>query len=332
MPRQSFLLFFVLFLVMSPLPARAQVDPRRAQAEAILQEGLSLHDRNDERGALEKYQRSYAIYPSPSTLLNIARAEQLLGRSLDALRHAREALAHPLFNTQGIPIAKKLIAELEPRFARVMLKGEKGTVVSLASTEYMLPLDAPIDLEPGEIVASGALGAERYEGRVIAARGRLTVLEMKPVANAPASPSGEALGRAGDRIDEPPSSTSDGRTSPVRWLVPVGLGAIGATGVALGVVFLGEGNAANDEAKGLGVAQGCIGVTNPQCDRAEQLRSEWKTNSTISTASFITGGVFLAGAGLTALWWPRGTLATGQASVTPLVSPTQAGVRASVTF
>ena len=63
-------------------PASAQDDPRKAQAEALFQEGLKLHDKDREADALEKFQKAYAIYPSPNTLVSVAREEQLVGRPL----------------------------------------------------------------------------------------------------------------------------------------------------------------------------------------------------------------------------------------------------------
>lgn len=317
-------------LLLAITPAHAQDDPRKVQAEGSFQEAVKLHEKGRNADALEKFRAAYAIYPSPNTLVNIAREEQLLGRRLEALRHYREALRMPLLNPQSAQVAKQHTADLERQFGRVEFKGPKGLVLTVADHEYVLPLAEPVDVEPGSVDASGSYGQSRYRGSSLARAGELATIEMLPDAASPASPGSGTEATPGVTISPPASA--DAGTSSARWLVPAGLGAAGLTGVVLGFVFLSKGNTANDDAKKLGVDQGCIGVTSAQCDQAGQLRGDWKTDSTLSTVSFIAGGAFIAAAAATAVWWPKAKSSNGSATVVPFVSPTHAGASASINF
>lgn len=324
-PRLTFFATSALVLLVIA-PAYAQDDPRKVRAEGSFQEAVKLHEKGRNADALERFRAAYAIYPSPNTLVNIAREEQVLGRGLEALRHYHEALKMPLLNPQSAQVAKQHAADLERQFGRIELKGPKGLVLRIADREYVLPLADPVDVEAGSVDASGSYGQTRYRGRALARPGELATLEMLPEAASPA-PAG-----ATPAVTEPPPAGADERNSTARWLVPAGLGAVGLTGVVLGFVFLGKGNAANDDAKQLGVDQGCVGVTSSQCDRARQLQSDWKSDATLSSVSFVAGGVFIAAAAATALLWPKTKASSGGARFVPFVSPAHAGASAAISF
>ena len=54
---------------------------------------MKLGEKGQSAESLEKFKKAYALYPSPNTLCNVARQEQLLGRKLQALRDYREAFS-----------------------------------------------------------------------------------------------------------------------------------------------------------------------------------------------------------------------------------------------
>jgi hypothetical protein len=311
--------------------AHAQEDPRKAQAEALFGEGLKLHDKDREAEALEKFRQAHAILPTPNSLYWVAREEQLLGRALDALQHYREALRNPLLHPKNGELSKKYIAELEPRFARLLLVGDAGTRFAIGGRDVRLPMADPIDLEAGPVALKGDRDGTPYEANGVSVAGTTVTLAVKPAAAR--AEADEHASRRAPPVTEPPPERSDGGVPTARWVVPVGLGAVGITGIVLGVVFLSKGNAADDEAKTLGIERGCLGVVSGPCDRAGQLRSDWKTDSTLSSVSFVAGSAFIAGGVLlAALWWPKGKATTGIASVIPLLSATHTGVLGSVRF
>jgi len=157
---------------------KTQDDPRRVEAIKLFQEGLKQYNNKMEAEALATYEKSYAIYPAPNTLVNIGLQEKILGRKLVALRHFREAMRSPLLAPEGLALAKKYVAELEPSFARIDLKGPSGMVVSLGNEDVTLPLPEPLDVEPGRITATGVMDGKRYDASATVAAGRVATIEL----------------------------------------------------------------------------------------------------------------------------------------------------------
>ena len=314
------LLSLALFFALGPRVAGAQDDPRRAQAAPFFDEGRRLAEKNQNAESLDRFRKAYAIFGSPNTLFNVARQEQLLGQRLAALRDYRDALRNPVLLYQFASQARTYVAELETVTGRLQVVGPDGTQVTVAGSAYKLPLAMPIDVEPGTVQVVGMHGTERFETVAEAKAGATVTATLVPVTTAttPAT-----------SLVEPPQEPPHAEPSPARWLVPAGLGAVGVTGIVLGVVFLSKGNTANDEAKVLAVR--CLGVTSTACDRASELRSDWKTDRVVSPVAFAGGAVFLAAAGATAWFWSRRDSTRG-ALVVPLLSPTHVGLAASLNF
>src|SRR5262245_10606710 len=81
----------VIVMVAACLPvlagrAVAETEAERAEAKSLLAQGLKLLDRSDFRGALERFERAYALVPSPKILFNLGEAYLGVGRNADALR------------------------------------------------------------------------------------------------------------------------------------------------------------------------------------------------------------------------------------------------------
>lgn len=302
-------------------PASAQEDPRKAQAEGLFQEGLKLHDKDREAEALEKFQKSYAIYPSPTTLVSIAREEQLLGRSLLALRHYREALKQPLLNPKHAQLAKQYIAELETRHGKVAVTGPSGTKVSVYGLDLRLPLDEPIDAEPGTFLLHGDHDGKLLEGSVLAVAGQTVNLALEAPKQAPpiATPPGPSEVTAPPREEEP-SSWTTGKTLGV----VLGVASLAAIGGFVGfrLAASSESDEVDEAAKDPATANGCRGVTSPACDRVNSAAASERDYTNASTA-FLVGGVALAaGAAATFFLWPKSKGAAGSVRVSPQVAAT----------
>jgi hypothetical protein len=296
-----------------PAPASAQDDPRRDEAEKVYVEGLKLHDRHREAEALDAFQRSFAIYASPNTLVSIAREEQLLHRDLEALRHYREALARPLLNPKNAALAKRYIAELAPKFGRVMVEGPPGTNVTVAGVPERLPMDAPVDVTPGALSVEGVLEGSAYAGAANVSAGATVTIQLQPKAPsageaALASPAGEGATSAGsaapgtepaDRAASPPAAPERGSFWGWRSVTGLSLVAVGLIGVGTGLVFDGDRRSKQDLAGELGAdlpPGGCAGVASAQCARWAQAVADRDAASTRATVAFVGGGVAL-GAG-----------------------------------
>jgi hypothetical protein len=300
-------------------PALAQDDPRKAQAELLFQEGLKLHDKDREAEALEKFQKSHAIYPSPSTLVSIGREEQLLGRPLDALRHYRLALKQPLLNPKYAQLAKQYIAELEIRFGKVTVTGPSGTKLSLYGETLRLPLEEPLDVEPGTLLLRGDHDGKLFEGSVLAVAGETVSLDLKSaaVASTAPPPGGAAV------VTPPPEEPA-----PSWWTTEKTAGVVlGALSLASFGGFVGfrvaagsKGDDVDAAAKDPSAANGCKGVSSPACDRVNDGAASERDLTNVSTGMLI-GGLAL-GAAATFFLWPRAKSNAASVTVTPQINAT----------
>jgi len=301
--------------------ARAEDSPRQKQSEALFLEGTVHHDAGRRSEALDRFEKAYALFPTANTLFAIAREEQLLGRSLEALHHYREVVKNALLTEKWARLAKERIAELEPRFGKVLLKGPAGMTVSVAGKALRLPIEEPIDVDPGPLSLKGERDGLEYAASASAEAGKVTTLDFKPT-----SPSSTPI------VEPPPVIPSSGPSS-ARWLLPVGRGVVGLTGLVLGGVFIEKGNDNVDELRSAVARSECAGgSTAAPCARAKGLQDDVDSAATWRTVSFITGGVFVAAAGVTSYFFARPSDAGGRASVRPLVSPSLAGAEATFRF
>jgi hypothetical protein len=72
-----------------PTPASAAPAPvsakDKAAARALLREGTRLFSKGKHQDALDRFNRAYALFPSPKLLYNIAQAQRELGHQVEAL-------------------------------------------------------------------------------------------------------------------------------------------------------------------------------------------------------------------------------------------------------
>lgn len=300
-------------------PAHAQDDPRKAQAEALFQEGLKLHDKDREAEALEKFQKSYAIYPSPSTLVSIGREEQLLGRPLDALRHFRQALKQPLLNPKYAQLAKQYASELEIRYGKLTINGPSGTRVSIYGETFRLPLDEPLDVEPGTVLLHGDHDGKLLEGSVLAVAGKVVALELKEkndggVTNAPPTAG------PGHGVTEPPSESSSSR-STAGYVVPFGLGVAALAAAGAGIAFASSSRSAEDDARAFRSSGACA-PGNDQCGRVRSLVDDASSRATVSYVFYGASVALAVGAAVSWVAWPK---SKREVAVAPVLMPSGAG-------
>jgi hypothetical protein len=301
-------------------PAHAQDDPRKAQAEALFQEGLKLHDKDREAEALEKFQKSYVIYPSPSTLVSIGREEQLLGRPLDALRRYRQALKQPLLNPKYAQMAKQYIGELEIRFGKVSLTGPSGTKLSIYGETLRLPLDEPLDVEPGTVLLHGDHDGKLLEGTVLAVAGKVVVLELREKPDAASAKAPEEPAR-GPRVTEPPPEERSSSRTSMGYVVPIGFGIAALAAAGAGVAFASSSRSAEDDARAFRSSGACA-PGNDQCARVRSFVDDASSRATWSYVFYGASLALVAGAVVSWVAWPT---KKREAAVSPVITPTGAG-------
>jgi len=264
---------------------KTQDDPRRVEAIKLFQEGLKQHNNKMEAEALATYEKSYAIYPAPNTLVNIGLQEKILGRRLKALRHFREAMRSPLLAPEGLALAKKYVAELEPSFARVDLKGPSGMVVSLGNEDVTLPLPEPLDVEPGKIVATGVMDGQPYDGFATAAAGQIATLRL----HAPKA----------DRKEE----KTDYWTP--QHITGVALGGAAVVAAGLGIGFWASHNSHVTDGKNIlnANSNACGDQGSAECRNLRRAVNDQNSMKTAEIVSFIAAGALAVGAVVLLVPW-----------------------------
>lgn len=291
-------------LALCGTPANAQDDPRKAQAQALFEEGVKLHNGDHEAEALERFEKSHAILPAVNSLYWVAREEQLLGRGLDALRHYREALKNPLLSPKTSELAKQFVTELEPRFGRVSFVGPSGTRVEVDGKELRLPLDQPFDVAPGSITARGDHDGKKYVGSVMAVAGSTTILELNPIDGAKLPTT--------EPPSEPAADASFWGWRSIGGLVVLGAGAVA---IGVGIAAKSEQSSKDDSVARLATAlppgdpgTRCFNSTTQACVEYQDARSardsaQSRANTwlPIGIGAALVGGGFIA----SALIWPH---------------------------
>ncbi|MEO8797563.1 MAG: hypothetical protein ABI551_06740 [Polyangiaceae bacterium] len=295
-------------------PAFAQDDPRKAQAQAIFADGLKEHDAGHEQAALAKFEDAHRIYPSPNVLFNIAREQQLLGRTLEAIRNYRACIGDPLLNPSNASLASTYIRELQTALGRIEITGPKDAQVEIDGV--LQTGGSPYDVQPGEhkvtVTAKSGKKAERS-----------CHLEVGDAIGMDVS--NELGGDLAPAIGGPAGPAKDETT----WLPPptgaIVVGGVGIVGLGLGVGFGLSSMSAHDSAQSMEAAHPCSVPTSQACRDLQSKNDSVSSMSTLSVVSYITGSALLAGG---VVWWlvaPRHKSGF-DASFAPIVGPKNAGL------
>lgn len=275
--------FALLALFLSASPnALAQDDPRKAQAAPLFEEGRKHAEKGENAESLEKFRKAFSIYPSPNTLFNVARQEQVLGQRTAALRDYREALKNPILLPQLAEMARAHVAELERSLGRVNVVGPANARVTVAGTEYTLPLAAPIDVEPGSIAIRGVQGSTELSASANATPGQLVTVDL----GAKDSPA----------IEPPPATSEDpAPNTTTRNIVALSLGAVGIASATVGAVFLAKAESNVSDASAL----------PPRDPRFGSLRDDYSENRTLGWVGVGVGAALVAGTVVTFVLWSK---------------------------
>lgn len=264
--------------------------PESARAEDAVERGIQLRLQGREEEALEVLRKAEATAPTPRGRAQLAFAEQSLGLWRVAEEHlhvALEASHDPWIvrNRAVLEDARKTIAQ---HLGTLELRGGDGAEVRIdGEVVGRVPLKKPVRLEAGrhrvEVSAPGFYPLARDVEIVGDGVARESiVLTPLPVVKSP-SPD------AGTRRPLAESSTPP---APHPWPSALGwtLAAVGIAGVGAGAasVFVSNGYAKdyNDD---------------PRCGRSDEPgscnddASSSRTWRTVAVASFVAGGLLLAG-------------------------------------
>lgn len=142
--------------------ARAQVsDADRTAARDLYNQGWSLQQAGRYADALDRYQRSVAVFPAPTTAFRIAQCKEALGKlveaaeDLRAITHAALPAGSPSAFVTAQRDATSELAAVEPRIPKVTINvnppGLQGLVVTIdGATMPNALVGVPRPVDPGK--------------------------------------------------------------------------------------------------------------------------------------------------------------------------------------
>ncbi len=211
----------------------------KAQAKAILGQGMKLYDQGDIAGALEKFQAAYAAFPSPKLMFNIGQANRELHRHIEALEAFEKFLADaPDASSEMMEDARKYISELQRKLGQIYVDCmTAGAEVSVDGKSVgRTPLPDLIWAAPGhhqitakhESVAPAVEEVDVKAGAVSSVTLRLAAPVTTALALAPTA--GPALDLRGRQA---PSGGNEGWWLGRKWTWVAGGAAVAFTGAAV---------------------------------------------------------------------------------------------------
>lgn len=262
--------------------------------------------------ALALYDKAYAISHDPAILYNRARAEQGLGdfpAALDALEEFVRTAPDDL--KRRVPKLADLVADVRSHVALVVVNCaiDGATVFVDGKVAGKTPLAAPLRVPMGEVaIAVEAPGHVTFRQDVAAPGGKLTTVNATLAAEQTPAP-------VIQQLQPVPVPERTERYVPAGWRAAAfTMGGLGIVGLAGGGVFGGLVAAKTSTTN-------CVAkVCNPA---GWQEINDAKTFATISTVSFIAGGVLLASAAAFLIFAPH---ATRKVALAPIVGPAFLGV------
>jgi PEGA domain len=127
-----------VFMVTAALPRPAFAQDKRTQARALLVAGQKLYSAGEYAEALSRFERAYALVPSPRIQFNFGLAYMMLDRPSDAMR-AFEAFIAGAGDASGADVAKAQanLGRLDKKVAVLELEGDtSGAEVAVDGRSY----------------------------------------------------------------------------------------------------------------------------------------------------------------------------------------------------
>jgi hypothetical protein len=305
-----------------------------AAATALFDEGRKLMAEHRWAEACPKLAESERLAPSGGTLLNLADCYEHTGQTASAWAAWKDVASRA--NAAGkADVEKRALAKaaaLEPTLAKLTIAVDAGSDVAGLDVKRdgvavgHAEFGTAIPVDPGAHVVEAVAPKKKAFSAKVDVVPRQTdarvaiALEDEPQAVTPPPPTvPQPGGPSGTPPPERPQTESGGGSG----LKTVGLvtGAVGLVGLGVGAAFGFVAKSKNDQAL---EPQNCR--TSTLCTQAGlSLTDDAKRAATLSTVSFIAGGVLLAG-GLTLWLTAPSAQHTGSVRVAPVVAQSYGGL------
>jgi hypothetical protein len=301
----------VLAAILVAGPAAAQSANDKAAAETLFEQGRALLQKGKYAEACPKLAESLRLDTGIGTMLYLAECYERSGKTASAWAQFREAqeTARQAGDSRE-KVARDRADKLEPKLSRLAIvvpKEVSGLVVTRDGREVGKPVwGTPTPIDAGKhVIRASAAGYEPFETTVDVGADRASAKVEIPalVAKPPDQPAPAPV-----VVAAPAPVPEEGHGGGQRTIA-IGVGILGLVGVGVGSVFGLEAISTLSDAD-----QHCSGNA---CDQQGlDLRSDSRSQATISTIGFVVGGVALAGAAV--LWFtaPKSRAAVGIAPAT----------------
>lgn len=309
-------------LLSAPRAALAQSAADRSHAVELKKQGDALVHDLHYREALALYDEAFAISHEPAILYNRGRALDALGETPQALDAFEEFIRlAPADLKAKVPQLDELLASVRARVATVVVRCPVAgaSVIVRRKLEGTTPLVGPLRVPTG--VASievQAAGYQPFHVELDLGAGAPTTVDVALVKEAGPTPPLADVPPVGDTPVPPVDSHEKEKPGGGGWKwAAYSTGVLGIAGIASGATF-----GALAASKQSGADAHCPARA---CDpTGSGMIADARTFATVSTISFIVGGVGLATSVLFFLWKPGH--AGAQARVFPVVGPAFGGL------
>lgn len=329
MKRISQLLTVVALVAASASAVAKPKDP----ADQRFQEGVAFAKEGKYKEAREAFLQAYALHQDSTTLWNLALSEMKSELPLSAVRHLREYLKRDDRDPVNVAVAPQLLERLRAQVSELSIDAPAESEVRVDGERVgdRAPLDGPVVVPPGPHVIEAQLGTKVVRVEATTDLGATTPVHLvfsegSAGALAPHAAPPSAL--------TPPPSDAPSSASPMRFVLPGALVAVGAGGIVAGVVFAGGARDDTSEAEAIQRQNpgACADRTSAPCTRIADLASSRDTKATWSTVSYVAGGA-VAAVGLGWLVYELAKKPEPRAAhVTPMIGPGVAGGAMSLRF
>ncbi len=304
----------------------ALAQDNRAESDRLFNEGLQLASKNDFDHAREKFAAAYAKFPSPNSLMNLARSEQLSGHCIDAIKHFRsyiELPPNPRVTDADRREARGGIDMCRQKVGRILISAPAGTSIEIDDQPAALSEESAIEVMPGPhtIKLAGDKGVRVRE--LVAEADKDILVEYEP------SKTQNGVGTAvshEDHLHGPGGGTEPtSARSTAGWAVPITLGVVGLVGLGVGIgTGVASFSAAND-ASTLRTPGICANPSSSPCVTYTDKVNSQNSLSTVSTIGYAVGGALLVAGVVSFIVWPKSKVSE-KVSITPWVGPQNAGI------
>lgn len=325
----------VLALCMSPVSVRAD-EPAHAEAKRRMAEGKALAEQGKFDEARLRYAEACTVLRTFNCLVGLASTEYRSAHFVEAFDHLTEAIRDPKAGSLGPDLRQQLNTMrqgAQRATAHILVNAQPGASVLLDGRVVgAAPLAEALTTMPGKhlVEAQTPAGTQRVEVDAIAGDPtRADLLFVPPPA--PVTPSVVPA-----PIPPPPSSPAPEQATTSWWTtsrtVGAGVGVVGLIGIASGVGFrlASNGNANQVSTLRASIPPGSCALATPSaaCTNVQNKINAANQDATLSTVSFVVGGVAVAGS-LALIVFGGGEPAktrTGSVEWTPVVGLGSVGV------